>query len=228
MKKEQFLAMGLTEEQADKIIADAQAAVEAKQAEIDAIKANKDTILNEKRTLKEKLDAIEAEKSQKLEDDAKTKGDVATLEAQYQAKEAQYQAKLADQQAKYDALVNTINQNTVNQTANDIATSLASDAKSAKLLQRLITSRLAIGDDGNVKVLGADGNVSIATIEDFKNEIKTSGDFDALLLGSGASGTGTQGTGAPPSPKQPHEYTEAERAQLLSTNPTLFKTLFSN
>lgn len=221
MNKEQLLAMGLTEEQADKIIADAQAAVEAKQAEIDAIKANKDTILNEKRTLKEKLDAIEAEKSQKLEDDAKTKGDVATLEAQYQA-------KLADQQAKYDKLVNTINQNNVNQTANDIAASLASDAKSAKLLQRLITSRLTIGEDGNVKVLGADGNVSIATIEDFKNEIKTSGDFDALLLGSGASGTGTQGTGAPPSPKQPHEYTEAERAQLLSTNPTLFKTLFSN
>lgn len=221
MNKEQLLAMGLTEEQADKIIADAQAAIEAKQAEIDAIKANKDTILNEKRTLKEKLDAIEAEKNQKLQDDAKTKGDVETLEAQYKA-------KYDEQEAKYNALINKINQNSISQTASDIATSLASDAKSAKLLQRLITSRLTVGDDGNVKVLGADGNVSIATIEDFKNEIKTSGDFDALLLGSGASGTGTQGTGAPQTPKQPHEYTEAERAQLLTTNPTLFKQLFSN
>lgn len=224
MNKEQLLAMGLTEEQADKIIADAQAAIEAKQAEIDAIKANKDTILNEKRTLKEKLDAIEAEKSQKLEDDAKTKGDVNVLEKQYQAKEAQYQAKLQALENELKSRDELEARNQVNSTAAKLASALTDDTNNADILADYLSKRLKF-DNGTVKVLNSEGEISINSLEELKNEFIACGKYNSLIRGTKASGAGASGTKAN---KAATELTEAERLELLKNNPERFKQLFRN
>lgn len=223
MNLEQLLAMGLTQEQAEKIIADNKAAIEqaeqAKQAELDRVKANRDEILSEKKSLQAKQDAELAEKAKLEQDKAKAKGDIEALEAQYKAELAKHEQKYAD-------LVKANNTKFIESTAKDIARSLATNDINAELLQTLIQGRITIDENGVPRILVADGQPSIATIDDFKSEIKSSGRYDALIVGTGASGVGSQGQGTQGT-KQASDYTESERIELATTNPNLFNQLFA-
>lgn len=223
MNLEQLLAMGLTQEQAEKVLADAKAEVEkaeqAKQVELERLKANRDEILSEKKALQDKRDAEQAEKSRLEQEKAKAKGDIEALEAQYKAEIAKHEQKYAD-------LVKANNTKLIESTAKDIARSLATNDINAELLQTLIQGRITIDENGVPRILGADGQPSIATIDDFKNEIKSSGRYDALIVGTGASGVGSQGQGSTGT-KDPSDYTEAERADLLAKNPAEFNRLFN-
>lgn len=223
MNLEQLLAMGLTQEQAEKVLADAKAEIEkaeqAKQAELERLKANRDEILSEKKALQDKRDAEQAEKSRLEQEKAKAKGDIEALEAQHKAEVAKHEQKYAD-------LVKANNTKLIESTAKDIARSLATNDINAELLQTLIQGRITIDENGVSRILGADGQPTIATIDDFKNEIKSSGRYDALIVGTGASGVGSQGQGSTGT-KDPGDYTEAERADLLAKNPAEFNRLFN-
>ena len=223
MNLEQLLAMGLTQEQAEKIIADNKAAIEqaeqAKQAELDRVKANRDEILSEKKSLQAKQDAELAEKAKLEQDKAKAKGDIEALEAQYKAELAKHEQKYAD-------LVKANNTKFIESTAKDIARSLATNDINAELLQTLIQGRITIDENGVPRILGADGQPSIATIDDFKNEIKSSGRYDALIVGTSASGVGSQGQGGTGT-KTLKDYTEGELIELQKTNPAEFTRIIN-
>ena len=223
MNLEQLLAMGLTQEQAEKIIADNKAAIEqaeqAKQAELDRVKANRDEILSEKKSLQAKQDAELAEKAKLEQDKAKAKGDIEALEAQYKAELAKHEQKYAD-------LVKANNTKFIESTAKDIARSLATNDINAELLQTLIQGRITIDENGVPRILGADGQPSIATIDDFKNEIKSSGRYDALIVGTSASGVGSQGQGTQGT-KTLKDYTEGELIELQKTNPAEFTRIIN-
>ena len=223
MTLEQLLALGLTQEQAEKILADNKTAVEqaeqAKQAELERIKANRDEILSEKKALQAKQDAEQAEKTRLEQDKAKAKGDITALEEQYKAELAKRDSQIAD-------MVKANNTNLIESTAKDIARSLATNDNNAELLQALIHNRLGVDDSGSVKVLDKDGQPTISTVDSFKDEIKSCGRFDALIVGTGASGMGASGQGSTGT-KQASDYTEQERVELASKNPQLFTQLFT-
>lgn len=220
MNLEQLLAMGLTQEQAEKILADAAAELEKKQSEIEAIKSNRDEILREKKALKDKQDALDAEKSQKEQENLKSKGDIEALEKQYKDLIAQKDEAIAN-------MLKANNDKLIDATAKDIATSLASNANNANLLKTLIQNRITVGDNGEIKVLDANGQLSINTVDQLKNEIKSCGLYDSLITGTHASGVGAQGGNTPTGTKSPADYTEKERVDLFNSNPALFKQLFT-
>lgn len=223
MNLEQLLAMGLTQEQAEKVLADAKAEIEkaeqAKQAELERLKANRDEILSEKKALQAKQDAEQAEKNKLEQEKAKAKGDIEALEAQYKAEIAKRDQQLAD-------MVKANNTKLIESTAKDIARSLATNDINAELLQTLIQGRITIDENGVQRILGADGQPTIATIDDFKNEIKSSGRYDALIVGTGASGVGSQGQGSTGT-KTLKDYTEAELVALQQSNPAEFNRIIN-
>lgn len=182
---------------------------------------------------REKLRADDAErKAQDLEtrlsalegDDARKRGDIATIERSWQTK---LDAQKADSEKTITGLKskleNVMIDSAVDAMAHEIFVKPGRDA-------RLIRDRVYIDYDGDtpiVRVRDKEGKASALTLDDLKRETLDNKDYADILVGSKATGSGgaggNQGGGAA---KQPSEYTEAERVALYRDNPTEFRRIF--
>ncbi len=184
-------------------------------AEIERLRKHNETLLGEKKAESEKRKAEQAEKDRLAEETARKKGDFETLEKQYQAKIQELQNQIAERDAQRDS-------DLVKSHAQKLASILSDNPANQEILQMIIEKRLS-AKDGQISVLDTSGAVSIASIDDLKREIETCGKYDSLVIGTRASGTGSNGKSAI---KQASEYSEKERIELATNNPTLFKQLF--
>ena len=221
MNLEQLLAMGLTQEQAEKIIADNKAAIEQYQAlqdEVERMRKHNETLLAEKKAETEKRKAEQAGKDALAQEQARKKGDFDTLEKQYQDKIAKLEAEIVERDKQRDS-------DLVKSEALKLASSLSDNEHNQAILQMLIEKRLT-AENGQIKVTGGAGNLTIASIADLKNEISTSGKFDSLITGTKASGVGATGQGTQGT-KTLKDYTEGELIELQKTNPAEFTRIIN-
>ena len=183
--------------------------------EIERLRKHNETLLGEKKAESEKRKAEQAEKDRLAEETARKKGDFETLEKQYQAKIQDLQNQIAERDKQRDS-------DLVKSHAQKLASVLSDNPANQELLQMVLEKRLS-AKDGQISVLDTSGAVSIASLDDLKREIETCGKYDSLVVGTRASGTGSNGK---PAIKQASEYSEQERIELATTNPTLFNQLF--
>lgn len=188
---------------------------QALQAEVERLRKHSETLLAEKKAESEQRKAEQAEKDRLAEETARKKGDFETLEKQYQAKIQDLQNQIAERDKQRDS-------DLVKSHAQKLASVLSDNPANQELLQMVLEKRLS-AKDGQISVLDDGGAVSIASIDDLKREIETCGKYDSLVVGTRASGTGSNGK---PAIKQASEYSERERIELANTNPTLFNQLF--
>ena len=192
---------------------------QALQAEVERLRKHSETLLAEKKAESEQRKAEQAEKDRLAEEVereiARKKGDFETLEKQYQAKIQDLQNQIAERDAQRD-------NDLVKSQAQKLASSLSDNPANQEILQMILEKRLS-AKNGQISVLDYGGAVSIASIDDLKREIETCGKYDSLVVGTRTSGTGSNGK---PATKQVSQYSEQERIELATTNPTLFNQLF--
>lgn len=132
----------------------------------------------EAKELREKLEGIEG-------DDARKKGDIATLEKSWQK-------KLDDQKAASDATISKLTGHTTKSLVDNVATQIASKISTAPaLLLPHIRARLQAdfdGDEPKTRVLDKDGKPSAMTVEELSAEFVANKDFSAIITASKASG----------------------------------------
>lgn len=129
--------------------------------------------------LEDKLSSIEG-------DDARKKGDIATLEKAWQKKieDAETAAKL-----KIDKLADYTKKSLVDVVATSIAAKIST---SPALMLPHIKQRLQADLEGEAPktvVLDKDGKPSAMTIDELSNEFVANKDFSAIIIGSKASGS---------------------------------------
>ncbi|AGK95624.1 phage scaffolding protein [Clostridium pasteurianum] len=173
MNKEQFIALGLTEEQAKKA---AEASTEELKSYVE--KQKFDTVSEENKNLKTtvKENATQLENLKKSAgDNEELKNQIATLQADNATKEQEYQGQLKDLQL-----------------SNAIKLSIAGKVQDEGIVSGLIDkSKLILGDDG--KVTGLDEQLkglqeSKAFL--FKQEDTTNTTIPGFKLGADGSGSG--------------------------------------
>ena len=201
----------------------------------DGLKAKTDELLGEtkrerelRKAAEDRLAALEAERQQALDDNARAKGDVDSLTNSYEARIAKINEESG---GKLSALEKQIYDLTVGQTANNLANDLAVKGSGTVLLPH-VKSRLSMGEDkdGNKKiwVLDANGNKTDMTIAELGNEIRNTEAFKPLIAANGASGSGANGAnGGAGQINKATDMSEAERLDLAKTNPELFRKLFT-
>lgn len=196
-------------------------------------KYHADKILGEKAELKTRLDSIEQARleaeaeRQRIEEQAridalKKNGDIESLEKSWKERLDAREAELLQQiQEKNEALY----KETVEVKALSIAGAIKESAR--PLAMGYIKSRLRLGDDGIVRVVDEQGNLTASTIDEFKESLKTNPMFQDIVIvntnsGGGAAGSGFGGGAA----KKPNEYTVQEMKELRASNPELYNQLF--
>lgn len=196
-------------------------------------KYHADKILGEKAELKTRLDSIEQARleaeaeRQRIEEQAridslKKNGDIESLEKSWAERLQAREAELLQQiQEKNEALY----KETVEVKALNIAGAIKESAR--PLAMGYIKSRLRLGDDGIVRVVDEQGNLTASTIEEFKESLKTNPMFQDIVIVNTNSGGGVPGLGfGGGAAKKPNEYTVQEMKELRASNPELYNQLF--
>ena len=152
--------------------------------DVTGLKQKIDKLLGEKKTAQQK--AIEAEERAKAEAAEKLKK-ANDFEQLYNSSEAERQ-KTANELTD---LKNTIQKQKLRSEASSIAGEMTKDTARAKLLTEQIQSRLSLVD-GEVRVLDANGNLTVSTINELTNSIKA--EYPFLIDGSKSTGGGATGS----------------------------------
>jgi len=156
------------------------------QEDVSGLKRKVDELLTEKKNAQQK--AIEAEQLAKAEQEEKLR--------KANDYEQLYNSSEAERQKASEALQNLqsqIERQQVNGKALELATGLTKDTARAKLLSEQITSRLALVD-GELRVQDANGNLTVSSLEELTQSIKT--EYPFLVDGLEASGGGAVGGSA--------------------------------
>ena len=151
--------------------------------DVTGLKRKIDELLTEKKTVQQK--ALEAEELAKIETAEKLKK-ANDYEQLYNSSESERQ-KAADELATLKA---NLQQQQVATQASKVAGQLTKDTARAKLLSEQISSRLSLVD-GEVRVLDANGNLTVSSVEELTQSIKT--EYPFLVDGSQAAGGGATG-----------------------------------
>ena len=155
-----------------------------------ALKRAKDREAQARKDAEERAEKLQAELDELSGNDAKKKGDIATLEKSWQG-------KLDKQKGEYDAKVNKLTSHSQRMLVDNVALQIATKiSKAPALLLPHIKSRLAAdfdGDEPATRVLDAGGKVSALTLADLEKEFVSNKDFADIIIGSKASG----GAGSP-------------------------------
>lgn len=191
---------------------------EAIQAELERLRQHNEKLIGEKRQRDEIARQAQLERERIEREAAKKNGD-------FEALEKSYQEKLQAREAELNELYKQRDTQAVNNESQRLASQLADTPTNQKLLQRFIKDRLSVVD-GQVRVVDEEGKPSASTLDDLAHEFRTSGMYDSLLAGTRGSGTGGSGLSAKGF-KPAHEYTEAERIELATKNPELFRQTFN-
>jgi|TARA_R100000479_G_C6371450_1_gene197243 vacuolar-type H+-ATPase subunit I/STV1 len=152
--------------------------------DVTGLKQKIDKLLGEKKTAQQK--ALEAEERAKAEAAEKLKK-ANDFEQLYNSSEAERQ-KTANE---LNDLKNTIQKQKLRSEASSIASGMTKDTARAKLLTEQIQSRLSLVD-GEVRVLDANGNLTVSTINELTNSIKS--EYPFLIDGSKSTGGGATGS----------------------------------
>lgn len=138
-------------------------------------------------TSKQRLAEVEEELAQLNSNDARKRGDIATLETQWKKKQdesaAQYEARIAK-------LTGYTSKTLIDGTANAIAAKISTVPA---LMSKAIRERLTVDFDGEeptLKILDASGKPSAMTLEDLSKEFVANKDFSGIIIGSKATGGG--------------------------------------
>jgi len=151
--------------------------------DVTGLKRKIDELLTEKKTVQQK--ALEAEELAKIETAEKLKK-ANDYEQLYNSSESERQ-KAADELATLKA---NLQQQQVASQASKVASQLTKDTARAKLLSEQISSRLSLVD-GEVRVLDANGNLTVSSVEELTQSIKA--EYPFLVDGSQAAGGGATG-----------------------------------
>ena len=156
----------------------------ALQLEVKRLSDHAEVLLGETKQAKAKAKAEAEEKALMADEKARKDGDFEQL-----FKSSSDQVKLYKDQL--DNLTSSIATEKRNSEAMKIATQLA-DGYNAELLSEKIAQRLKYTDEG-VKILDSNGQLTVSTVEDLKNEFQSNERFASLLKGNQSSGGGAPG-----------------------------------
>lgn len=185
--------------------------------DVSGLKAKVDELLAEKKAEADKRKRAEEEARIAREEKARKEGDYKSLAESYEQKlnELQAQIKERDERAA---------KSEIERTAMALAADLA-EGPNQKILSRFLADRLRY-EDGTVKVTDKDGKLTISTLDQLKEEFRTSADFASLVIGSKASGGGASGQhhggGAA---KKFSDMNEQERVALYRQDPAEYARL---
>ena len=181
-----------------------------------ALKRAKDREAQLRRDAEAKLREAQEELDRINGDDARKKGDIATLEKSWQK-------KLEDQKAEYEGKLGKLTSHTKTQLVDNVAQQIASKISNAPaLLLPHIKARLAAdfeGDTPVTRILDKDGKPSAMTVEELSAEFVANKDFSAIITASKASGgagkpSNSNGGGAPNNSDKPADLASMNPAQL--------------
>ena len=181
-----------------------------------ALKRAKDREAQLRRDAEAKLREAQEELDRINGDDARKKGDIATLEKSWQK-------KLDDTKAEYEGKVSKLTAHTTKTLVDNVATQIATKISNAPaLLLPHIKSRLQAdfeGDSPVTRVLDKDGKPSAMTVEELAAEFVANKDFSAIITASKASGgagkpSNQNGGGAPNQSDKPADLASMNPAQL--------------
>lgn len=154
-----------------------------------ALKRAKDREKQLRQEAEDKLKQAQEELDRINGDDARKKGDIATLEKSWQK-------KLDDQKAEYDGKLTKRDAALKKSLIDDAALKIATKISSAPaLILPHIKARLQADLDGDVpatKVLDLNGVVSTATLDDLEKEIIANKEFSAIIIAGKGSGGSTK------------------------------------
>lgn len=183
---------------------------------------------NEARLRKEAQDAAK-EAQRKLDEAAAEKaradGDIKAIEAGWKKKYEDREKELLGELGKKDGALSAVMIDTV-------ATQLSAELFiTPKPLQHLVASRLRVEiEDGKpvTRVLDPKGQLSPATVDDLKKELRETPEYAPLLIGSRATGSGAsntqRGTGANGGAgKALKDMSSEERDVFYKENPEEFR-----
>ena len=181
-----------------------------------ALKRAKDREAQLRRDAEAKLREAQEELDRINGDDARKKGDIATLEKSWQK-------KLDDAKAEYEGKLGKLTSHTKTQLVDNVAQQIASKISNAPaLLLPHIKTRLQADFEGDApvtRVLDKDGKVSAMTVEELTAEFVANKDFSAIITASKASGGAGRssnqiGGGAPNQSDKPADLASMNPAQL--------------
>lgn len=167
--------------------------------DVGALRRAKDREVQARKEAEKKAREAEAKLAEIDSNDARKRGDIETLEKSWKEKHDQTVAEYDGKLKSKDAFISrALVDNVANAIANEISTA-------PKLILPHIKARLIAdldGDEPTTKVLGTDGKLSAATVDDLKKELLDNKDYSSILRANKASGGAPgQKNGSAPSPK---------------------------
>jgi len=152
--------------------------------QFNAIKNKNDELLTETKTAKEARRKVEADAVADKDRMAKESGDFESL---YKSSSE----KLQTTQHTLNELQGRIQSEQKGTAAMKIAADLA-EGSNIDLLSTFVNTRLKF-QEGDLKVTDSDGNLTISSLDDLKNEFQNDSRFASLLKGNQSSGGGATG-----------------------------------
>lgn len=154
--------------------------------EVSGLKTQNAALIGEKKDAKKKAEEAESERLRLAEEANIKNGDVEALRTSYDK-------KLSEQKTTFESqiqqLTGTVTSLTVGSAAKDLSAQLF--GKNAAIAGHLVSSRLSMEDVNGVptvRVLGADGKPSAASLDDLAKEIRGNAEYASVLVAP-ASGT---------------------------------------
>jgi len=155
--------------------------------------------------LKKKLDEVLGEKKTAAQRARELEAELQAIKDKQAEETGNYKALYEAEVKKRSELEGTLKEVKGNVAKKEIdntvlsLTSLALDG-SGDLLASYVRPRLQYGDEG-VVILGADGQPTATTLDDFKKELMANPALAPILKGSSGQGGGAQGGSGKPTPK---------------------------
>lgn len=174
------------DEGGDSTIHDKDFIIEDLKKQLDSLRGKTEELLGETKKAKAKArEEMEAKERAKLEK-AKKEGDFEQLLKSSENERTSLSKRLEELQGK-------VSSEKLRTESLRLAGELA-DGANAELLSEFVIKRLKYTDDG-IRVLDANGDLTVSSAEDLKKEFQNSEKFKALLRGNKASGGSAQGSG---------------------------------
>lgn len=171
------------------------------------------------RELTEQVEQL-TEKVSEIDDTKNRKpGDVGALEQSYKDKIEKIKAEHKKELAARDAQISKL-------LVDNVADTMAAELSDApELLSEIIRKRLK-AENGETRVLDANGELSATTVEELRDELRANKKYAAIIRGSQANGGGSGGGGKGGSAtKSFKDMSEKERTDLAKSNPGEFQRL---
>ena len=142
-----------------------------------------------------------------------------------------WEKKFNDKCAEYDGIINGLNGSLSNLTVGQAAKQVADIFLSPRLGEREARARLTtemVDGVPTVRVLDKDGKPGAMSLDDLIKEFRADKDLAPSLKGTSGSGGGNPppGPGGKHKATRPEDMGDAERAELLKTDPAKFHELF--